>query len=167
METPDKQLVADWLAAAGRAEVVAGLEGIYAGVAEAVTARGPACWASGRCCNFAKTGHRLYATGLETAYTIKRLSEPLTEERLAAAVESGGCPFQVLNLCGVHGIRPLGCRVYFCDRSATEWQRELYEGAMKALRGLHDQCGIEYRYGEWRGMLGRFVSRIGNGAEEQ
>jgi hypothetical protein len=43
--------------------------------------------------------------------------------------------------------------VYFCDRSAEEWQRELTERALAMVRGIHDRHGIEYRYAEWRGLL--------------
>ena len=165
-------LPAHWTAAIRRAPVVESLEALYRDVAARIEARGPACWASGRCCNFARAGHCLYATGLETAYTLAQCHRsrgvrdfdattlPLTRAVVDAALARGGCPFQVANLCGVHAIRPLGCRVYFCDRSAQEWQRELYEQAMAQLRALHDQHAIEYRYGEWREMLGLFASDV-------
>lgn len=164
-------LAEQWLIAA-RTPVIAGaLEGIYADVAREVEARGPACWASGRCCNFRETGHLLYVTGLEAAYCVARAAgaseeaarggtlslQVLSAGTLAGASASGGCPFQRGNLCGVHTIKPLGCRVYFCDRSAQEWQQDLSERMLERIRGVHDVHGVEYRYGEWRGMLGRFV----------
>ncbi len=123
---------------------------------------GPACWASGRCCNFAKSGHLLYVTGLEAAYTISRLgacrSEGLSIPQVQAARDAGGCPFQVGNLCGVHPIRPLGCRVYFCDRSAQAWQQELYELELGRVREIHDVHDVSYRYAEWRGLLEQLTS---------
>jgi hypothetical protein len=61
-----------WIANARDAGVSARLEAIYAGVAREIEARAPACWASGRCCNFDKAGHLLYVTGLEAAYTLVR-----------------------------------------------------------------------------------------------
>jgi Fe-S-cluster containining protein len=182
MRADDHHRVREWRAAIGRPEVSAGLEAIYASVGEAVAARGPACWASGRCCNFERSGHLLYATGLETAYTLARAAMPRAhplhvgpgaaiaggsgDEGAEAGKgkgeggrgEGGGCPFQARNLCGVHGVRPLGCRVYFCDRSAQDWQRDLYERAMADLRALHDRCGISYLYGEWRSMLRLFAA---------
>ncbi len=145
----------EWLRAVERADVVEALEGIYAHIADDVTRRGPVCWASGRCCNFEKTGHRLYVTGLEAAWCVlgMRDSGAATMEGIAAARERGGCPFQVGNLCGAREVRPVGCRVYFCDRSAQVWQRELSEAALRDVRALHEAERLEYRYGEWRGML--------------
>lgn len=142
-----------WLDAARSDAVARDLEAVYAIIADQVEARGPACWASGRCCNFDRTGHRLYTTGLEAAYTITRLRRPLDIAEIRAAVVGGGCPFQEGNLCGVHPIRPLGCRVYFCDRSAQDWQMDLSERAIAMVRELHDRRRIAYRYAEWRSLL--------------
>lgn len=172
MDVPDDQLPAHWLAALERDAVLAGLESIYADAAAAITARGPVCWASGRCCNFERHGHRLYVTGLEAAYVIARLPEiagtrpenhpepALRPLALAQAVGAGGCPFQRTNLCGVHGIKPLGCRVYFCERAAQAWQQDLSEALLARLRALHEAHEIEYRYGEWRQVLARFVAPV-------
>lgn len=155
----ERGLAEAWLAAAADPTVALELEAIYTFAAAEIESRGPACWASGRCCNFEAAGHRLYVTGLEAAYTALRVGPGvLTAESLKAAMARGGCPFQATNLCGAHEIRPLGCRVYFCDRSAQEWQQDLCERALLRLRGLHERRRIEYRYGEWRGMLGMFVS---------
>jgi len=155
-------LAAQWLLAARDDEVALELESVYAYAAAAIESRGPACWASGRCCNFDAAGHRLYTTGLEAAYAIAKLAEvpaapALTAAALEEAIARGGCPFQVDNLCGVHTIKPLGCRVYFCDRSAQEWQMELSERTLARLKSLHERHKIEYRYGEWRAMLGMFI----------
>lgn len=175
--------VPHWLAAAARPEVAAALDDLYADVAREIAARGPVCWASGRCCNFERAGHRLYATGLETACTIARLGtlapppggtslpvlsspptpRPLTRASLDEALDRGGCPLQAGNLCSAHGIRPLGCRVYFCDRSAQSWQNDLYERAMLRLRAIHDEHAIEYLYAEWRSLLGMFLEAAQDG----
>ncbi len=153
--TAEADLVQGWLVAAVDPAVGAELEGLFEYVAAQVESRGPSCWASGRCCNFEKTGHLLYVTGLEAAYTVSRadsMTGPVSPTHPT-------CPFQVANLCGVHAVRPLGCRVYFCDRSAQDWQRELSERAIAQVRAIHDRHGIEYRYGEWRSMLGLFFDR--------
>lgn len=153
-----RSLADAWLRQACEPAIAAALEGIYASVAREITERGPACWASGRCCNFEKAGHRLYTTGLEAAYTVARLGQlpkprGLTVPDVEHARASGGCPFQEANLCGVHTIRPLGCRVYFCDRSAQEWQHDLTERGMAHMRELHERHGIVYAYAEWRTLL--------------
>jgi Fe-S-cluster containining protein len=153
-----RELAGEWLAAARDERVVLELEAIYTYIAAAIESRGPACWASGRCCNFKASGHLLYVTGLEAAYTVSHLDSPLSAASLEAAQASGGCPFQSANLCGVHGIKPAGCRVYFCDRSAQDWQRELSESMQTRLKVLHDRHAIPYRYGEWRAMLAHFVT---------
>ncbi len=165
-----------WFAAARRPEVAAALDQLFAQVAREIAARGPACWASGRCCNFDAFGHRLYVTGLEAAYTLTRvadraLSPPPSPQNagvardslalpqvpttvaIAAARAAGGCPFQQGNLCSVHDLKPLACRVYFCDRSAQEWQQDLMERLMGELRALHDRHDIDYCYLEWRDAL--------------
>ncbi|MCX5691695.1 MAG: YkgJ family cysteine cluster protein [Planctomycetota bacterium] len=152
------KLSTHWIDAACNPQVAAGLEAIYLMIADQIEARGPACWASGRCCNFAKTGHRLYATGLETAFLVHRLERAVRPSEVSDAVMRGDCPFLNQNLCTVHGIKPVGCRVYFCDAWAQDWQEELSERALSMVRTLHERHAIEYRYGEWRSMLGMFTS---------
>lgn len=168
-EPADIDLAAHWLGALEHAAIVAELESIYADVSLAIASRGPSCWASGRCCNFRATGHRLFVTGIEAAYCVRQLPlvagtrpENTRESHirplaLQQARTRGDCPLLVGNLCGVHGIKPLGCRVYFCDQSAQAWQQELSEEMLTRLRGLHREHGIAYRYGEWLEMLQRFV----------
>lgn len=157
---PDPGSAAAWLMAADRAEVRADLEAVYSLAADQITQRGPACWASGRCCNFVRTGHRLYVTGLEAAYVVRALGGRPDETALDAAESRGDCPYLASNLCGIHAIKPLGCRVYFCDRSAEEWQQILSERCLSLIRVLHEKYGVEYRYGEWRAMLRLFPSTV-------
>ncbi|MGH7132367.1 MAG: hypothetical protein ACREJO_10530 [Phycisphaerales bacterium] len=149
-----------WLAAAQRPDITDALEAVYLATADAIEARGPACWASGRCCNFAATGHLLFVTGLEAAYCLTRLprEQALTRATLDDALARGGCPFQIENLCGVHAIKPLGCRVYFCDHSAQLWQNELSERMLEQIRSIHARHALPYLYGEWRGVLGGLLA---------
>lgn len=137
---------------------------VYADVQREIDSRGPACWTSGRCCNFERTGHRLYVTGVEVALTVLGLAQApggggvaLTRASLDDALSRGGCPFQVGHLCGAHAHRPLGCRVYFCDRTAQQWQHDLCEDALARVKALHDAHAIPYRYGEWRAMLAEML----------
>jgi Fe-S-cluster containining protein len=149
----DEELAAAWLRAAGDESIAAELEAVYAYIAAQVEDRAPICTASGRCCRFEEYGHRLYVTGLEAAYTLARLGRVLEAAEIDSARARGGCPFQIERLCDVHQIRPLGCRVYYCDPSAKEWQEDLSERMLAEVRKIHDRHGIPYRYGEWRGML--------------
>ncbi len=154
MPTQDSQA---WLDAIARPRVADALEVVYALIADQVAARGPSCWASGRCCNFAASDHRLYTTGLEAAYCIRRLPNPLTTTDIDRAESAGGCPFQQQNLCGVHLLKPGACRTYFCDRSAQTWQHDLTESAIRHIRAIHDRESIPYQYGEWRTLLRQFT----------
>jgi Fe-S-cluster containining protein len=158
-----------WLAAVHQPAVRLALERVYAEAAEAIRERGPACWASGRCCSFDRTGHRLYVTGLEAAYLMAGLASETTDAHrphgpgltlpiLTNARARGGCPFQNNNLCTVHAIKPLGCRVYFCDQSSHDWQHELSERLLLQIRALHDAERIDYAYGEWRDLLACFIT---------
>lgn len=152
----DTALAHSWLAAIARPDVAQSLERIYASVAQEIAARAPACWASGRCCNFAKAGHRLYVTGLEAAYALHHRA--LAPARTALALPQLTsplpiCPFLDGTLCGIHTIKPLACRTYFCDGSARGWQEDLTERALADIRALHDRAAVEYRYAEWGAML--------------
>jgi Fe-S-cluster containining protein len=82
--------------------------------------------------------------------------------QIDAARERGDCPFLVDRLCSIHTIKPLGCRVYFCDTTAQVWQQDLSEVGLAMIRAIHDRHGIEYRYGEWRGMLEAVVAAAGS-----
>ncbi len=157
MDGSGEQLWHDWAEAADRDEVSASLAGLYQSLDEDVAGRGPTCWLSGKCCHFDSYGHRLYVTGLEIAWVMANLEEKdrqrLKEGEGEAIVARDGCVFQVDGLCGVHEIRPLGCRIYFCDPKAQGWQNDVYEKFQNELRALHNQFGVEYRYMEWRAGL--------------
>ena len=156
----DKALVETWTEAIDNDAIRNVLNAVYEYAAESITQRGPVCNQSGRCCRFEQYGHRLYVTGLEVAYTVSRLTSEhpeLTSTSLQAAIDAGGCPFQIDNLCAVHPLRPLGCRVYFCDPVAQGWQEGLSEKLLGQIRSLHQTHEIPYRYGEWRAMLDMFV----------
>ena len=181
-ERDGMSIEAAWIGAAAPGPVAVALEAVYRDTAAAIESRAPACWASGRCCNFEAAGHRLYTTGLEAAYTIVRLDDQaaragdvgrdsggglalpqigrpaLTLASIAAARQRGGCPFQHRNLCTVHEIKPVACRVYFCDRSAQDWQKDLSEQMHERIRVIHDEFAVPYEYAEWRGLLERVAA---------
>ena len=150
------QLRDAWLAAATNPAIASELEAVYTLISDQIEARRPLCEVSGRCCNFEKHGHRLYVTGLEAAYTVAKrqeLGQQHTRDDVAQARARGDCPFLVDKMCSAHAIKPLGCRVYFCDPTAQDWQQELSERTLDMVRTIHDRHQIPYRYGEWRGML--------------
>lgn len=173
----DEQLALgrDWLRRAREPRIVAAVEALQAQLMARIEARKPRCDASGRCCNFAKHGHLLFVTGLEAAVAIAKIDEVraaqaadaslshtaaaigvsrvVTLAQVGAARDRGDCPFLEGHLCGVHWARPLGCRVYFCDETAQEWQHEQSEWMMDEVRKLHEREAIEYRYAEWRWLL--------------
>ncbi|MBL9032502.1 MAG: hypothetical protein JNM80_12455 [Phycisphaerae bacterium] len=86
---------------------------------------------------------------------------PLSPASLADALARGGCPFQVGLRCGIHAIRPLPCRVYFCDPAAQAWQHDLTERLLRQIRALHDQHDIPYVYAEWRSLLAEVLAAEG------
>lgn len=135
------------VAAAARSDAGAAVEALYADVAAEIDRRRPLCVISGRCCRFEEYGHRLYVTTLELAAFRNGLGDA------AASWDGTGCPFQVNKLCGVHAIRPFGCRMFFCDATSTQWQNDAYERFHAELKSLHDRLGVPYFYVEWRAAL--------------
>ncbi|MEM9881951.1 MAG: hypothetical protein AAF800_03405 [Planctomycetota bacterium] len=71
------------------------------------------------------------------------------------AEHPGACPYQIDGRCSTHAVRPLGCRVFFCQRGTEDWQQDLYEDFLRRLSGLHERHGIEYRYLDWIDGLNR------------
>jgi Fe-S-cluster containining protein len=167
--------------AADRAPVREAVEAVYAALQDAINIRRPVCVTSGRCCRFEEYGHRLYVTTMELAKFVSELSvvssplsvaEPtpkdidspgMTISLPLFATDNGqrttdkpgnlGCPFQVDKLCGVHTIRPFGCRIFFCDETSTQWQHDLYERLHADLRRAHEVLDVPYHYIEWRFAL--------------
>lgn len=143
--------------AARQQDVNAAIRDLYAEIDQAIAARGPTCWISGRCCNFDAFGHRLFVTGLEIAWVLgqhqstdKQSASPQRAANNFQIEAEGPCPFQVNGLCNIHLIRPMGCRIFFCQQGTDQWQGELYERFLTQLHVVHDRYGVPYRYMEWR-----------------
>lgn len=113
---------------------------LYAGVDLQVAAAGPVCHLSGRCCDFPVSGHVLYASALEVEL-VRTRHEPPTPE------QPGWCPFYRARRCTLRDLRPLGCRIYFCD---PDYERDQMAGisatAHHRLKQIHDDHGLAYRY---------------------
>ena len=140
-------------AAAGRAQVRDAVAALYRDVQLEVDRVKPRCDVSGRCCRFEEFGHRLFVTTLELAafwYELETAGRPAAA---AGPWDGSGCPFQSAGLCGVHSIRPFGCRIFFCDPASEGWQREQYERFHARLRRLHETLEVPYFYVEWRDAL--------------
>ncbi len=138
--------------------MAAAVRELYADVQAEVDRRRPVCHISGRCCRFEEFGHRLYVTTLELAAFVRGLDKtaPLQTSPAHKSLpwDGTGCPFQAGKLCGVHSIRPFGCRMFFCDATSTDWQTQAYERFHSRLKLLHERLGVPYRYVEWRAALG-------------
>jgi Fe-S-cluster containining protein len=140
-----RQIVFD---ASRRADVLDAVGMIYADLMTAIENRQPKCSASGACCRFEAYGHRLYVSTMELAAFVASIDRGPVENW-----DGTGCPYQVAGRCGVHPVRPFGCRIYFCDPTSTAWQNQLYEVTHQRLKVEHEQLGVPYRYIEWRAAL--------------
>ena len=141
------------------------LTGMFVELKDAIAAGGAVCQASGRCCKFNSYGHVLYVTGLEAAWLITQAQQVPVDihyqtqakgVRLpvrSPAAWPDGCLYQVDGLCSVHQVRPLGCRVYFCQEGTEAWQQDIYETFQKKLKAFHESMDCPYVYAEWRGLL--------------
>ena len=154
------------LTASTRADVIAAVQQIYTDLQIAIDTRRPLCSASGECCRFDAYGHRLYVTTLELATFVAQLPPPAKPKTssLTPSTSSGlalhpsslphnDCPYLVAGRCSVHLIRPFGCRIFFCDPTATQWQNDLYEATLQRLKDEHERLAVPYRYVEWRAAL--------------
>lgn len=159
-----------WFDASQQGEIDRAIQHVYDQLDKQVAAKQPVCEQSGRCCKFDSYGHRLYVTGLEIArfLTQAKLGDLPRDDAACGSrathalalpvlsqdpVALDGCVFQVQGLCEAHAIRPLGCRIYFCQPGTEHWQQDIYESHMATLRALHTQHDLPYRYMEWRAGL--------------
>lgn len=169
-----------WREAAAREDIDRAIRKLYDEIGAAVAERRPVCNASGRCCKFEQYGHRLYVTGLEIAWFLAGvrgqvagvLNEPVKAGNVTEATAqflslqqlgpnpnpqtlSPNCPYQVNGLCSTHTIRPLGCRVFFCEQGTEAWQQDTTEHFLNRLKQLHAEHDLPYAYMEWRAGLAK------------
>lgn len=160
--------------AAGVAGLAEEIDAVYQDVEAEIASRRPRCDQSGRCCRFDEFGHLLFVTTAELAVFLGKLPVVSSELRGKSAATAGGrrlhvlnllvtrnsqpetshaCVYQINNLCSVHSIRPFGCRIFFCDPTAQDWQQRHYELFHHRLKALHKRLGVPYLYVEWRQAL--------------
>jgi Fe-S-cluster containining protein len=82
----------------------------------------------------------------------------LSASAISSSRARGGCPFQSANLCSIHDLKPLACRVYFCDRTTDAWMTDTAERFHDRVRALHDRHNIPYLYAEWRDLLEMLIA---------
>lgn len=131
------------------------LRELYARVDAEIAARNPLCELSGRCCDFPRSGHRLYATEAEVDFAVQARGGAIP------AVASGLCPWWVDGRCTNRDGRPLGCRLYFCDPGWKDEMTAAYERWHAELKALHARHGLPYRYVEFTGALQSGAARDG------
>jgi len=116
------------------------LRELHAAVDREVAEAGPVCRLSGRCCDFPVSGHVLFASALEVDL-VRAHPEPPPPE------QAGWCPFYRARRCELRDLRPLGCRIYFCDADyEADRMVEISETAHRRLKQIHDDHRLTYRY---------------------
>ncbi len=143
--------------ASQRRDVRDAVENVYRALQDQIDLRRPVCVTSGRCCRFEEFGHRLFVTTMEAASFLHELRSPPSACGLSG---KAGCPFQAAKLCTVHSFRPFGCRIFFCDETSTEWQRQQYEFFHSEFKRLHEALAVPYFYVEWRQFLRTLRSNL-------
>ena len=143
-------------AASQRVDVSDAIGGVYHRLQTEIDRRKPICVASGKCCKFEEYKHRLFISTLELAKFLREWQSGTWSEEVVESLrrwDGAGCPFQIEQLCGVHLARPFGCRIFFCDQTATGWQHERYEQFHSEIKLLHQELNVPYFYVEWRQAL--------------
>jgi hypothetical protein len=126
---------------------------LYKDVDREVSAAGPVCVASGKCCRFTEYGHVLFLSNLEADVLLA--AAPAYDKPVSADF----CPFQKENLCTAREPRPLGCRVYYCDTSYQETSREITEKYLLKLKQLAEASGVPWEYAPLRNFLNRGITK--------
>lgn len=134
---------------AGSESVRANLTEFYRDIDAQITARSPRCINRGKCCNFAKYGHRLYVTSIELAHFI----DGQKSEWKSVSDVADQCPYHIGGVCTAREHRPLGCRVFFCEAESDVWPNEIYESGLERLKRISADHDVDYRYQEWLSAL--------------
>ncbi|WP_182830348.1 hypothetical protein [Tautonia rosea] len=118
------------------------LQALYAKLDSEITAHGPVCLVSGRCCRFKEYDHTLFLSEAEASVLIADAPPP------TRPLDDGAtCPWQdEQGRCGARTARPLGCRVYFCDPNYDGHAERLTERFLAQVRNLVDSLGLPWNY---------------------
>ena len=122
----------------------------------------PICKACGECCDFSKFEHTPFITKSE----LKNIEVALTQnkellEEAAKPKPINFCAFYRDKRCIAHKIRPLSCRVFFCDsKYAAEHASRIYEKYHKLIKDLHLRFEVEYSYQPLVSALDRLIAEL-------
>jgi len=126
---------------------------VFAAADAAVSAAGPRCDASGRCCRFTEYGHTLFISSFEAEILLEGAPP------YKGPVSRDGCPFQVNGLCTARDTRPLGCRIYFCDPAYQDRMAAITEEALAALKRIAEAYGTDWHYAPLHHFLNAHAER--------
>jgi hypothetical protein len=118
------------------------LRALYGQVDEELSRLAPVCELSGRCCRFAEYGHTLFVSTAEVRLLLDGGPKPLRPLDRGAT-----CPWQdSLGRCTARAVRPLGCRVYYCDPTFPAAAAVLSERYIARLKRLTEKHGLPWNY---------------------
>jgi hypothetical protein len=131
------------------------------------------CLGGGTCCRFDRLEHRLWASCGEIALLLGSSHKPraTSHEGLAKAelvgpactpargtaqngfrartdALPGRCPWQLGPRCLARQARPLGCRIYFCQKQYDNYFHEIYEKHHDLIRAAHQRYCATYAYAD-------------------
>jgi hypothetical protein len=141
-------------------EALAALEDVYASVDAALAPVGTACRACGRCCRFRPGGIVLFASSLEMVALVSQPGPPDDADFVPGGAVAGRwtCPHQEGDVCTVRGVRPLGCRTYFCHAQAEAQGRAVHAEFLGRLRAVAREHGYPWWYGPAKVYLDAVVA---------
>jgi Fe-S-cluster containining protein len=123
-------------------EVAGALRALYGQLDAEIRTLGVVCELSGRCCRFEEYGHTLFLSKTEANYLLSNAPRP------ARPLDQGqSCPWQDLQgRCTARDGRPIGCRVYFCNKEFDEQTQSVSERYLSKIKALHDTFGLPWNY---------------------
>jgi Fe-S-cluster containining protein len=120
-----------------------------------VEVTGVVCRQSGNCCNFDEWEHVAFATTVELRM-LMTVPMPLEPGERSAKL----CPYWLDRKCTAHHVRPLGCRVFFCDQTyGSEHAQRIYERHHARMKAICEEFGEPYAYVPMVAAMREWVKR--------
>lgn len=174
MRAEDVNFVEPVLSRLGDVRIIAAVDRVYGQLGETVARHQARCDQCGQCCGFAQYGHALFVTTVELIHFFTMYREQLDRpgDPLAALgrdstafCQGEFCPLQISHSCGVHAIRPIGCRLFFCNGPDRGWIPEAYETYQSRLKAVCATLCVPYCYVEWTNALVQCATVVVNAGE--